>query len=332
MSTKIHLVLGATGSIGSAVTAELLRRGERVRVLVRDETRVSALFPSAGPHLEVLPGSATDPDARAVAFSDVHTCYNGLNLPYPQWDRLPAIHRAVVQAAARAGARLAFPGNVYVYGHPQTRPVREDHPLAAHTRKGRIRMQIEEMLWEAHRRGDVPVTILRLPDFYGPNVLNPLVEPAFVQALTGKGGQVLCPGNPDADHELVFIRDAAQAMVDVASREEAFGQTFHLPGPGPITLRRWIGRIFEVAGAARPRILAAGRTLTALAGLFDPGARELREMLYLWEEPLILDGTRYRNAFGSYPATPYDEGIRQTLAWFRAREAGRDSLLEATAS
>lgn len=311
--SRINLVLGATGAIGSAVVRELLRQDEYVRVLVREPDRVASLFPSAP--VGVRRGSVADPDALAQAFEGIATVYNCINLPYPRWDELPAMHDSVLTQAARAGARMVFPGNVYNYGHPVTRPVSEDHPQAPHTKKGRLRVRIEEAFWKAHGEGRVPVFILRLPDFYGPNVVNNLIKPIFTTAL--RGGWVNWPGDSDAEHEFVFIEDAGRAMVDLAHRDAAFGQAIHLPGR-VTTARRWLRQIFEIAGTPLRGIRAFGSTIAWALGLANREVADLREMLYLFEEPLVLDGTKYRMLFGDYPSTPFEKGIEKTLAWFRA--------------
>lgn len=313
---KVHLVLGPAGSLGSAVVAELLRRDEPVRVLCRSRTSMERLFP--GEVIGTVEGSVLEDEALDYAFYGVGTVYNCLNLPYPRWRELPAMHEQVLKHAARHDARLVFPGNVYNYGLPQSRPVSEEHPQAADTRKGRLRIALEERLWQAHYRGEVPVFILRLPDFYGPRVLNNLVRPVFQVALTG--GSVLWPGNPDADHEFVFVEDAARAMVDLAAQDRAYGEVIHLPGPGPITARRWIELAFEAAGTELKGIRPLGRTLAGLLGLINREVAELKELLYLFEEPLLLDGAKYRRLFGDYPATPYEEGVRRTVEWFREFE------------
>ena len=59
--------------------------------------------------------------------------------------------------------------------------------------------------------------------------------------------------------------------------------------------------------------------MVALAGIPNPLVRELYEMLYLKTERLILDGTKFRNKFGRIPTTPYDDGIKKTLDWFRVK-------------
>ena len=54
--------------------------------------------------------------------------------------------------------------------------------------------------------------------------------------------------------------------------------------------------------------------------MFSAEAREMVELLHPFEEPLILDGAKYRSALGDYPATPYAEGGGQTLERFRASD------------
>ena len=54
-------------------------------------------------------------------------------------------------------------------------------------------------------------------------------------------------------------------------------------------------------------------------GLFNPLAREVLEMAYEFEQPFIMDGAKFTRAFGSVP-TPHQEAMRQTVAWFKARQ------------
>ena len=48
-------------------------------------------------------------------------------------------------------------------------------------------------------------------------------------------------------------------------------------------------------------------------GFFDKQMKEVVEMLYLTEESVVLDGTKYEKEIGALPKTPYEEGIKKTL-------------------
>jgi hypothetical protein len=54
-----------------------------------------------------------------------------------------------------------------------------------------------------------------------------------------------------------------------------------------------------------------------IMGWFSPLYRELPEMLYLAETPVLLDDNKLRGKFSSLRKTSYDDGIRQTLEWMR---------------
>jgi nucleoside-diphosphate-sugar epimerase len=314
MGSRVDLVIGSTGSIGRAVVEELVARRQSVRAMVRDTRK--AQWAAQDGEVEVFEGSAERPESLDAAFNDVRVIFNCLNLPYPEWNRLPAIHARILDAAKRASAKMVFPGNVYIYGHAQSGKVSEDHPRNPCSRKGKLRVQLEDTFMEASRKNDVPTVIVRFPDFYGPNARG-ISDGIFAAAFAGKIGRWF--GSLGALHEFILISDAAKAMVMAADRDDAYGQDFNVPGPEPIMARDWINMIFKEAGHELRR-KGTSRLTMRLFGVFNKMAREFAEMQYLAEEPLILDGTKFMKFFGTkYPSTDYREGIRQTLASMKTR-------------
>ena len=102
-----------------------------------------------------------------------------------------------------------------------------------------------------------------------------------------------------------------------SERSDAFDQDFNVPGPEPIRVRDWINLVFKEVGF-EPKMTGTSRMFIRLAGLANPIAREFAEMQYLTEEPLILEGTKFNNFFGTnYPTRSYSDGIRETLASLR---------------
>jgi hypothetical protein len=67
------------------------------------------------------------------------------------------------------------------------------------------------------------------------------------------------------------------------------------------------------------KLRPAGKTTLRLVGLFQPDVREFLEMYYEFDEPFIVDDSQFRSAFGN-GVTPHEEAIRETVAWYRARE------------
>ncbi len=164
----MQLVLGSTGSLGSAIVNELTSSGRPVRALVRSPAKARKVF-SSPDKVELVEGSVEDVGTLQKAFDGVEVFHNCINAPYSDWSTLPAIHGRIADAAGKAKARMVFPGNVYIYGHCGTAKVREDHPRNPCSKKGRIRLGLEDAFMRLSREGSVSCAIVRFPDYYGPN-------------------------------------------------------------------------------------------------------------------------------------------------------------------
>lgn len=58
--------------------------------------------------------------------------------------------------------------------------------------------------------------------------------------------------------------------------------------------------------------------MLAIAGLFSPLMRELRETTYQF--PFVVDSSKFERVFGVFDATPHREAIEHTVQWFRSRD------------
>ncbi|PJF46765.1 MAG: NAD-dependent dehydratase, partial [Chloroflexi bacterium] len=96
-----------------------------------------------------------------------------------------------------------------------------------------------------------------------------------------------------------------------------YGQTWHVPGAGPLTGEEFIRRVFEAYGKT-PKIGARGRAFFRLAGLVAPRIREVAEVLYQFEQPFVLDGAKFAAAYPDFEYTPHDVAIQDTVNWYRA--------------
>jgi nucleoside-diphosphate-sugar epimerase len=106
----------------------------------------------------------------------------------------------------------------------------------------------------------------------------------------------------------------------LGEREEALGEVWHLPSPETLTTRRFVEMIFEEVGKPA-RVQAAPKILLRAMGLFNPGMRELIEMLYEFEEPFVVDHSKFEEAFGEH-APPLRKAIGETVRWYRTKRPG----------
>jgi nucleoside-diphosphate-sugar epimerase len=313
---EFHVVFG-TGAVGMSVMDALIQRGRRRVWMVNRSGRVSV--PEG---VELVGGDATNVAFAREAGEGASVVYVALNPPYDKWPELfPPLQAAVLEGAASAGAKLIAMENLYMYGPTDGRPLTEDLPYAPNTRKGAVRAKMSEELMEAHRSGKVRVAIGRASDAFGPRVLvSAAGEQVFGRAVEGKSAQLA--GDPDQPHTYTYVPDIGRGLVILGEREEALGQVWHLPSPETLTTRRFVEMIFEEVGKPA-RVQAAPKIVLRAIGLFNPGIRETIEMLYEFEEPFVVDHSKFEEAFGGQ-ATPLKEAIGETVRWYRSKRPAGD--------
>jgi hypothetical protein len=103
----------------------------------------------------------------------------------------------------------------------------------------------------------------------------------------------------------------------LARIDEALGKTWHIPNAPTLTTRQMLTLFFEEAHLP-PRMGSVPDLLVRTLGLFNPLLREVAEMLYEFNEPFVVESSKFVQAFGDI-ATPHREAIRQTLEWYRLR-------------
>ena len=117
-------------------------------------------------------------------------------------------------------------------------------------------------------------------------------------------------------------RISAAALVILGERDEALGQAWHVPNDRPqITQRQFAELVFAETGHP-VKASGMGKLMLALGGLFIPAARESVEMLYEFEKPFVVESSKFERTFG-VQATPIEEAIKVTVAWYRAHPQGK---------
>src|SRR5580700_9356880 len=287
---RLHIVFG-TGQVGSALAAHLAGLGIPVRAVSRHR-------PPALAGVDWRAADAADPEAAADAAKGAAVIYQCLNAPYAQWPELfPPLQRGVLTAAERAGALLVTLENVYAYGPAGGKPMTEDFPLAATTSKGRTRASMTEELLSAAAGGRVRVAIGRASDFFGAGATeSTLGMRVFGNAVTGKRADFI--GNPHMPHTYSYVPDIAAGLATLGTDERAAGQVWHLPGPETVTTRALLDLVAGEVGH-QVAIRSVPKLAVRALGLVNPMMRELAEMAYQFDEPFVLDTSKYESAFGA---------------------------------
>jgi nucleoside-diphosphate-sugar epimerase len=142
-----------------------------------------------------------------------------------------------------------------------------------------------------------------------------LGERVFGNALAGRRADFI--GRPDLPHSYSYVPDIVAGLATLGTDPRAAGRVLHLPVPPTVSTRALLDLLAAEVGhpvAIRPVPKLAVRAL----GLVNPMMRELAEMAYEFDEPFVLDTSRYESTLGT-AGTPLAGAVAATVAWYRGR-------------
>lgn len=310
------LITGALGFIGRALAERYLSDGAEVRGvdLTPDPDRgvIAGDVARAGPwqrHAEgcdlVIHAAATVSLRRGPGF----------------WEANVLGTRNALEAATRAGAaRFLHISSVTVYGFDLPAEVNETHPVRPNgVPYVDTKIASEQVVLQAHAAGEVPCTIVRPGDVYGPGsrpwTILPVEEIAarrFVLPAMGRG--VFTP---------VYIDNLVDGIVRAAAAPAAFGRVFNLTDGADLEARRFFAHYYSMLGRGRPWVAPTlvARELARLASAAGRARGAATEVTPAAVDYLCRRAgysiDRARSALGYEPSIGLDEGMTRTESWLR---------------
>jgi len=290
---ELQVVLSAAGPLGRAVLGSLASGPSRVRGVVFDPSLVEGSYPASA---EIVSADPLNVSSLAEAFRGATVVYDCFEPRYSNWKR--AIREVIsnaLSAAIAAGASLVFASHLLV----------SESDNAA----------LENDLLNAHDSNLTKTSVVRMPQIYGPRVVNVLWEHIFECAILGKKAHWL--GDLDVPRNLLYVDDAARMMTLLGRSPGAYGRRWNLSGPDPITGRAFMELAYRAAGR-EPRVGHWGRGIMVTGRLLGSDAKEFLELPYDYYKPFVLDGSDLAKGFPSTAYTTHQEAIGRTIQWFRA--------------
>jgi UDP-glucose 4-epimerase len=301
------LVTGGAGFIGSHAVDRLLADGHEVHIVDNLSTgrranvhararlhvcdirspRLGGVFEAARPDT-VVHVAAQASVARSVA-DPVHDA--GVNVVGTL---------AVLEACRRAAVRRVVYTSTggAAYGDTQVMPTPEDHPLRPASPYGVSKLAAERTLecWAGLSGGSA--LTLRFANVYGPRQ-DPAGEAGVVAIFASRllaGAACRVNGDGAQTRDYVFVEDVTDALARAVAYPDVAGIVNIATGVAT-SVNDIYGRLARLAGVTRPPEFGPAR------------AGEQRHS--------VLDPARAAAWLGWTPATPLDDGLAKTLAWFR---------------
>lgn len=295
----MQIIVGS-GPVGISIAHLHADRGESVRMITRS---------GSGPEHPLIERVAADAaDARRLTelTAGAEILYNCANPKYTDWEQkwFP-MNDAMIAAAKAAGAVYAITGNLYGYGPQPGGYMREDTPLAAVGRKGKVRIR----MWQDALASGVRTVEARGADYLGAGAVG--VFSAVLLPAIAAGRTAWVPGDPDAPHTFTYTGDMARTLVTLAGDDRSWGQAWHVPSLEPISIRELSDRYCDLVGAPHLTMHKVPRWMNQTAGRFNAMLRETAEMDYQFYFPFRLDSTLTARTFG-LTATPIEVSLRET--------------------
>jgi nucleoside-diphosphate-sugar epimerase len=304
---RTALVIGATGNFGAHAVQALLKRGWTIRALARDPGKAAAKAGARTP-IDWIKGDAMIAADVASAAVGVQVIVHAANPPaYKNWRglALPML-RATIAAAEQEGARIVLPGNVYNYAPDAGPMIAETTPQTPVTRKGKIRVEMEEMLRDATNRGAKVLTV-RAGDF--------LTNLSWLTICSkGRLRALFRAGPTNIGHAWAYLPDLAETTARLLDREAdlAAFEVFNFKG-------HWIkgaeleASVRRVANRPKLPVHPFPWPLVIALSPFVELFRELLEMRYLQRRPIGLDNAKLVAFLGAEPHTSLDCAVHGAL-------------------
>lgn len=326
------LVTGVTGFTGGHLARALKRRGHTVRGLVRPrslERPATASLRAAG--IELVSGDLTDAAAVASACVGVDVVYH-IAASYREAGQPDSAYRDVnvtgavnvLEGAHRAGVRrMVHCSTGGVHGHVEDPPADEEAPFNPGDIYQQSKLDAERALRREADRLGFDVVIARPIGIYGPG------DTRFLKMFRGiSRGRFPMLGPGEVFYHLTYIDDLCEGFRLCGEVAAAARRTYLLAGPRYTTLNELVALIAAELKARPPRmhlpvwpVWLAGALCEAICVPLRVSPPLYRRRVDFYTKSRAFDTTRARTELGFAPAVDLPEGIRRTIAWYRAEGA-----------
>lgn len=236
------LVTGADGFIGSHLVEELVKKGEKVRAFAYYNSFntwgwLDSLPKEILSQIDVFTGDIRDPNGVREAMKGIDTVYHlaaliAIPFSYHSPDSYVDTNIKgtlnVLQAARDLGTnRVLVTSTSEVYGTAQYVPIDENHPFQGQSPYSATKIGSDRMAESFYRSFNMPITIVRPFNTYGPRQSARAVIPTIItQLLAGKEEIKLGSLTPTRDFN--YVKDTANGFITLAKAENTIGEEINI--------------------------------------------------------------------------------------------------------
>lgn len=316
LAKKKILVTGADGFIGSHLVESLVELGAEVRALSCYNS-----FNSWGwletiqclDQIEVVSGDIRDPHYCKKITAGIDIVFHLaalIAIPYSYEAPDSYIDTNIkgtlniCQAALENGCeRVIHTSTSEVYGTAQYVPIDEKHPLQPQSPYSASKIGADAIAMSFHNAFDLPVTIVRPFNTYGPRQSARAVIPTIITQIAA-GIDEIKLGDVSPTRDFNYVKDTCRGFIALAECEQATGETVNIGSNFEISVGNTLNLIKDLMGSDINFITDNNRLRP-----------EKSEVFRLW-----CDNTLIHKLVGFTPQYSIKQGLQETIDWFTTAE------------
>jgi NAD dependent epimerase/dehydratase len=310
------LITGADGFIGSHLTEMLAERGYQIKALSQYNSfnnwgwleEVNCLD-----EIEVLTGDIRDPHYCKYITKDIDLIFHLaalIAIPYSYIAPDSYVDTNVkgtlniCQAALDNNVkRIIHTSTSEVYGTAQYVPIDENHPLQPQSPYSATKIAADAMAMSFHNSFDLPVTIARPFNTYGPRQSARAVIPTIITQIASRE-KLIKLGDISPTRDFNYVEDTCRGFVALAECDEAIGKTVNIGSNQEISIADTLNLIKELMSSDVEFLSETQRVRP-----------EKSEVFRLW-----CDNSQIEKLTGFRPQVDIREGLKRTILWFTNKD------------
>jgi NAD dependent epimerase/dehydratase len=308
---KDVLVTGADGFIGSHLVEMLVERGYKVKALVQYNS-----FNSWGwledidcqDQIEIFSGDIRDPHYCKLITKDVDTVFHLaalIAIPYSYIapgsyvdTNIKGTLNICQAAKEHGGIRVIHTSTSEVYGTAQYVPIDENHPIQPQSPYSATKIAADAMAMSFFNSFDLPITIARPFNTYGPRQSARAVIPTIITQISNGVSEIKL-GDVSPTRDFNYVTDTCNGFILLAESDKTIGQTVNIGSNFEISIGDTLNIIKEIMNSDVEFVCDQQRIRP-----------EKSEVLRLW-----CDNSKIKELTNFKPMVSISDGLKQTIEW-----------------
>lgn len=314
LDNKKILITGAGGFIGSHLTEELVNKGYNIRAFVRytsdGRTGYIEEFPrEKQKKIEIFRGDLKNSESVRRAVKGIDVIFHlgaSISIPYSYEDPRDFVETNVVgtlnileSSRKEKISKIVITSSSEVYGTAKYEPIDENHPLQSQSPYSATKISADKISESFYKSFDLPVSIIRPFNTYGPRQSTRAVIPAIItQALTKKKIKL---GSLTPKRDFTYVEDTVRGYIKIMESDNSVGEIINIGSGETFSIRDIVKKVGRLLN----------KNLESIVEIEKERIRPEESEVML----LLCDNAKAKRLLGWKPEINLEDGLKKTIEY-----------------